>query len=253
MKKSFFGNISFFYQKPLYILAVIIFIQILSIFYYSTKKKDLCGDEFVSLRIHIGFKVRDVFRCYEPITSYEFEKSLKVSKDGRFNYSRVYRNSKLDTGVPPLYYLVLYTAQSIYSLFSTSFSMYPGFILNTLFFVLASYILYFLSCFILEPDLALLPNLLWGFSAGAINSVLCLRMYILATAFYLLLLYCIFTIVRNKNAVLKDYLFLSLTIYFGVLTHYHFVVWASLVLIFFLQVYLSYQFKWLSSSRLSQF
>jgi hypothetical protein len=39
--------------------------------------------------------------------------------------------------------------------------------------------------------------------------------------------------VRNKNAVLKDYLFLSLTIYFGVLTHYHFVVWASLVLIFF--------------------
>jgi hypothetical protein len=86
--------------------------------------------------------------------------------------------------------------------------------------------------------MVLLPNLIWGFSTGAINSVLFLRMYILVTIFYLLLLYVVFNIIHRKNAGLKDYLLLGFTVYCGILSHYHFILWAFLVLsVYFAVIY----------------
>jgi len=235
MKNCFARIYRFFNQKPLYILAVIIFMQLLVIVCYNSKKNTLHFDEAVTLRISNESQLSDIF-CYPKnkfITSQELKNSLKIEKNERFHYDFVYKNSKLDKGVPPLYYLLLHTAYSVYSFFSDDFSMQPGIVLNMVFFVLASIVLYFVSRFIFEPDLALLPNLLWGFSTGAISSVFFLRMYALVTVLYLLLLYIVFNIIRNKNASLKDYVFLGFTIYFGIMTHYHFVVWAFLVIAFY--------------------
>jgi hypothetical protein len=235
MKKYFLRIYYFLKQKPLYALTLIICVQLLVISYYSAQKKNFHIDEIVTLRVSNDHQLVNIF--YYPqnkfIASQELKNSLKIEGNERFHYGSVYKHSKLDKGVPPLYYLLLHTAYSVYSFFSDNFSMWPGIVLNMIFFTFASIVFYFVSRFIFDPVLALLPNLLWGFSAGAINSVFFMRMYVLATLLYLLLLYISFNIIRNKNASLKDFVFLSFIVYFGILTHYHFVVWVFLVMAFY--------------------
>jgi hypothetical protein len=140
--------LSFFSKKPLILLAIMIAAQSLCVIYYSFQKKNVHVDEFVTLRIsneHNRYHKPAAFEENKFINSQEFKNFIKIEEDERFHWNFVYKKSKFDKGVPPIYYLMIHTAYSIYSFFSDDFSMFPGIALNIVLFVLASIVLYFVS------------------------------------------------------------------------------------------------------------
>ena len=233
MPKSISGIFNFFKQKPLVLLAVIIFAQVCVIFYYAGKRSTLHFDEIFVIGQIVANKHQMINKWFDDgkyVPSQQIKDYFRMDKKQRFNYSYVYKESKKDEPIPPLYNFLIYTAYSLHFSFFDDFSIYPGIILNAIFFIFTSILLYFAARFLFTQQLSLLPNLLWGFSTGAINCALCVRIYICAAFFYTALVYVIFSIIKNRQNNTKYFIFLSAAVYFGVLTHYHFLIWIVMVL-----------------------
>ena len=158
-----------------------------------------------------------------------FKEYITVSKTNRFDFSNAYNNQISDSH-PPLYY---YFIHIICSLFPESFSKWYGFGLNIICFILVQILLY-LVCIELFKDekYALLCCLIYGFSAGAIDCYIFIRMYSLLTFFYLLLLYIYIKCFDNKCSVGKA-LSIITTITLGGLTQYHFWGYAFILTLLF--------------------
>jgi len=233
MKEKVSAALNFFKQKPLILLAIIILAQVCVIFHYAGKRNNLHTDE-VFILDHIVSNnygmLHKWFNAEGYVPSEQLKDYFKLDKGQRFNYSRVYKESKKDTPIPPAYNLLIYTLYSVYFSFFDNFSIYPGIIFNVIFFILTNILLYFTSRFLLDEKSALFPSLLWGFSAGAINCALYLRIYALAAFFFTALIYVIFNIIKNKTNNAKHYIFLLFVVYCGILTHYSFITWLAMVL-----------------------
>lgn len=226
-------NIRFF--NPAVLLALIILAQCALILYYAGSKKNFYMDEVATLlTANNSAMTQDGFLEIGRIYSGDELKSAITIGDGeRFKFGFVKRNLLSDPLHVPLYFFSFNAAYSIYSFFSDAFSVYPGIILNLAFFILTGILLYKVSCFIFDSYSALLVNILWGFSTAAINSVLIIRPYSLLTCIFIFLVFCVFTSARKRNIGVLDCFLLWFAVFCGILTHYHFFIFASMVLFLF--------------------
>ncbi len=153
---------------------------------------------------------------------------LTVQNDEKFSYDKVYENQVQDVH-PPVYYVLLHT---ICSFFPDTFSKWFGLALNFLVFIFCQIVLYVLSNRLLKTRFnALLVCCIWGFSIGALNTFIFVRMYALLTLLILLITLIHQRILSGDKLTLKKMTPVVITCIIGGLTHYYF-----LVFLFFLAV-----------------
>ena len=136
----------------------------------------------------------DLVKQEKPIwkTKEEAKEYLTINDGDTLNFFSVYYNQSRDVH-PPLFYFVVHIVSSI--CFGT-FSKYIIFAINLIFFIL--------SCLILRKILILLDRrpltiplmILYGFSIGAISTVIFLRMYQMLVFFTLFSLYLHINIIK---------------------------------------------------------
>jgi len=213
------------------ILAVIIFFQVLVMVYYLDQKNGYHLDEIYShtqangqLNGYLGRNDVDLYNNWH--TSDYFFESLTVQYGERLEFKPVYQALSRNVH-PPFYHMQLH---AVYSLFLNTWSKWLAGSLNLFWFIAASIMLYLASRLILTGRfLALLPNAVWGFSTGAISSIVFFRMYVVLTFFFVALVYLGLLIIgKNTKANLKYCIALSLVIFFGLFTHLYFIIFFAL-------------------------
>ena len=221
--------------NPLALLALIILAQCALILFYAGHKKNFYMDEVATLLTSndSGMAQTGFFEIGRVYSGDDLKSAITIGAGERFKFGFVKRNLLTDPFQVPFYFFLFHAAYSVYSFFSDGFSLYPGIILNLVFFVLTSLLLYNVSRFIFGRYSALLSNILWGFSTAAINSVLIIRPYALLACIFVLLALSVFRPARAKNMSAADCILLGIAVFFGVLTHYHFLIFAVLVLFCF--------------------
>ena len=211
------------------ILTVSIILQCLVLVYWGNIKEGFHIDEIYSYELannteqpFINWNVDFLSQWHENDYFYN---SLVVAEENRFNYQQVYLNQMKDVH-PPLFYYFLHT---ICSFFPMTFSKWYGIGLNIFFFILTQIILYLLGENLLQNKWkALIPVILYGFSAGAISSVLYIRMYMMLTFWAVLFVYLLSLLWQDPERKLL-YLGRFITMFLGLLTQYYFIIFAFFV------------------------
>lgn len=156
----------------------------------------------------------DIFRDY-----------LTVDKEHRFSYDSVFYNQSKDLH-PPLYYLILHT---ICSFFPGKFSFWYGFAINIIVFLVTQIFLFKLMMSITDSSLAAVSCIiLYGFSIGALNTFIFVRMYAMLTMFGVIYTYFHSELYRTKNFKRNMAFIFPITV-LGALTHHYFLAFAGLV------------------------
>ena len=146
-----------------------------------------------------------------------------------FDYGSVIYNQMQDVH-PPVFYLILHT---ICSFFPEVFSKWHGISINLFFFILTQITLFFLGKEIMNDEKrSLIPVFWYGFSTGALSTILFVRMYMMLTAFCTILVYINYKIYKKPQTI-RNYLLLLITVTLGCLIHYYFYVYAFGVSAFF--------------------
>lgn len=173
------------------------------------------------------------------LSSDYFKEYLTVQDNERFAYKSVYNNQSRDVH-PPLYYFLFHT---IASFTPNVFSKWTGMTLNILLFIASWLILYKLSkIFLKDSYLSLLPPVIWGFSSGAISSIVFIRMYVLMTLFVLLTSYFHIKAMKMESFKKSTLGWIYLITFLGVMTHYYYVIFACFISIIYC-IYLLYKKK----------
>lgn len=171
------------------------------------------------------------------LSSDYFEEYFTVQDNEKFAYKSVYNNQSRDVH-PPFYYFLFHT---IASLTPNVFSKWTGITLNILLFIISWLVLYKLAKLILKDKyLSLLPPVIWGFSSGAISSVVFIRMYMLMTLFVLLTSYFHVKSVKMQSFNKITLGWIYLITFLGVMTHYYYVIFACFISIIYC-IYLLYK------------
>ncbi len=152
-------------------------------------------------------------------TGDEFIRYVTVQDGERFNYKSVLYNQSCDVH-PPLYYLSVHT---ICSLFPDHFSKWYAAILNLVFLVGSTCVLFRTVLHIgFSSGKAALTVLLWGLSRAGLSDAIFLRMYMMLTFWTLLALYLHAKLFRDQNIMtLCSLFFVNLA---GFLTQYYYYV-----------------------------
>ena len=144
-----------------------------------------------------------------------------VQRGHEFDYATVWKNQSEDVH-PPLYYVFVHT---ISSFFPGSFSKWFGLAVNILFYILSGIFVYMISARLFRDRIkALIILIIWGTSAGILNTVVFIRMYMMVSFFILAAIYLHLDLYKRKRPGIKFYTLLFLTTVGGGLTHYYFVV-----------------------------
>lgn len=218
-------------KKIVYILlGFIIMIQLALIVYeFAFKKDGWHSDEMWSYGYANSYYQKDIFQDqdgnvlhYGEWTDTQVLKDYFVVNEGEtFQYDSIYQNQINDLS-PPLHSMILHT---ICSFFPEKFSLWYGFSINVVAFVI-SMIFLFKTAQLLKGDLfALCCCVLFGFTVGARDTFIYLRMYALCTAMILLFLYnllaYIMTYNKDRKLFTKHLLVLCVVSFSGFLTHYY--------------------------------
>ncbi len=161
-------------------------------------------------------------------SSDELRKYLTVDKNQSFSYDSVFYNQSKDLH-PPLYYLLLH---SVCSFFPDKFSYWYGFVINIVAFLILQFYLYKLSIIIGKSDLfSLCVVAYYGFTSGALNTFVFVRMYSMLTMIAVISVYYHADLYRNLESdsdklkhILIKLVFITLA---GCLTHHFFLVFAG--------------------------
>lgn len=214
----------------LLVFLMILSLQFLVLAYYGEIKSGFHIDEMFSYglsnAIDKPIPLQDDLSLYNRwIDSEYFKNYIVVSEHEKFSYQAVYHNQTQDVH-PPFYYMVLHT---LCSFFPGTFSKWYGLSLNIVFFMISNLILFLISKKIFnESWLSLIPPAIWGFSIGAVNSVLFIRMYALLLLFVLFFCY-LHLLLIEQGGNKKRWFCLSLCVFLGFMTHYFFLVFAFFV------------------------
>lgn len=140
------------------------------------------------------------------------------------NYPIAYYNQAKDVH-PPLFYFLVHTMQI---LFYGKFSKYVIFSINVCFAILSLVLIKRLMGKMKKEYLAIPAMILYGFSMGAISTVIFLRMYMMLSFFVLMFISVCFDIVKNNYEIDKKTWFrLGLVCILGYLTQYYFCIFAG--------------------------
>lgn len=157
---------------------------------------------------------------------------ITVQEDERFAYDSIYHNIEHDLHAP-LQIAILHT---ICSFFPNSFSLWYGFVINMVSFVVLMIFAFRLAKLMTNSDFfALAFTAFYGFCDGALNNFVFVRMYSMVTAIFMALLFFTFRLMKTRKMA-KNIPWMALCVFLGALTHHYFLL-ASGVLIFFISVY----------------
>lgn len=242
---------------PVLILAVIIVLQIANITnVIVNKKKGYHSDEIYSYGLSNSFYQPFISSDYFSQTEYKnvdewisgqmLRDYVTVQPGETFRYDSVWYNQANDRH-PPLYYAVLHT---ICSFFPNTYSPVFGYIINYICFIVMQIFLYKLALNMLKSKyLALLLCCFWGFSTGATDLTIFIRMYCMLAMMTVIFMYLhseMYRISRQsgQKPPLKMYIALMVITTLGALTQYMFLIVAFFTAVFFCVYYLvKRQFK----------
>lgn len=222
------------------ILAVIILLQLVTLVYLFTAKKNIYDcDEYYSYGLSNSYKRPFISPfSYEKglggeltyhYTGDEFKYYLRTSPDTRFRYDSVYYNQAHDT-IPPLYYLILHT---ICSVRTGHFSWYYAFVINLLCFIPTQIFIYLIGLKVTRSKfLSLLTVAFWGFTLGGISCFIFLRMYAMLTMFGAMFTYYSINAQTEKKLSKKTCIMLAVSAFLGAMTHHNFLIFAFFLTLF---------------------
>lgn len=204
-------------------LTIIIIVQIFAMIYAIQKRGGFHIDEFYShglMQYDNAFIINDEDFYNEWHDKEYFKQYLTVKSNEIWDFKNVYRNQILDVH-PPLYYLLLKIAAT-FNL--DNFSIWPGSILNMIFFLFSTIVLYKIGNKIFKNKwYSIIVCLMNGLCIGVIESVMLVRMYQL-TMLNVLLLLDWHLCKREKELANRDLIQLGILIITGFLTHYYYAI-----------------------------
>lgn len=157
---------------------------------------------------------------------------ITVQEGERFAYDSIYHNLKYDLHAP-LELMILHT---ICSFFPNSFSLWYGFAINMVSFVIMMIFAFRLAKLMTNSDFfALAFSAFYGFCDGTLNNFVFVRMYSMVTALFMALLFFTFRLMKTRKMA-KNIPWMALCVFLGSLTHHYF-LFASGVLILFVSIY----------------
>ena len=166
---------------------------------------------------------------------------ITVEPEHRFNYASVYINAAGDLN-PPFHYYILHT---ICSLFPGTFSKWYGFIINIVSFAIGQFFLFKMSERITKGSTvaSFCVILLYGFSVGALNTTIFLRMYSMATCIAIMFTYFSFELFVNrrnkdKKKIVKLLIAIFVSCFLGAYSLHLFLVYAFGITICYTLYYL---------------
>lgn len=216
------------------VLAAVLVLQIFCMIYYANQKQGYFVDELWSYGLSNSYYHPHVYSDdaleQKWVSGEYFRNYLEVLPNQRFQYGSVIYNQTQDFH-PPLFYMVLHT---VCSLFPRTFSKWYGIIPNIAYFAVIDICLFYLAKKLFQKEwLALIPVVIYGFSAGAISNVIYIRMYVLLTMFTLLLLNLHLRWIINEKIEKREFLMLLVIPYMGYMSHYYFFVLAFFTAAFY--------------------
>lgn len=187
-------------------LAIIIIIQVVYIScMFGINKQGFHSDEMWNYGFANSTEGKhvyesDVEKQLKNFDSWQSSDNLRnyitVDKNEIFNYAAIYRNAANDYN-PPLGYMMLHF---ICSLFPGTWSKWYCFALNIICFVIMQIYIYRLAKSVTKSEAAgLLSAFFFGFTAGARNITIFLRIYAPATMFAAMLVYYMHVLYASKD------------------------------------------------------
>lgn len=241
--------------KKIVFRVVIGIIMFANILFWCEKKEGFHGDEIYSYHFVSAVEYPSI-NADRPETSYlntwhtaeYYSDYFEISAAEAFDLSGVWESIKEDVH-PPIYYLLLELICSM--LFIDNFTKWSGLILNIIFFVLTICMLYLLAKKVTDSSGGMLVCIAYGFSVGAINTIVFIRMYMVLTLATVCICYIHAKLweylVENNIDYYKRfrwYIALVATMLLGTLTQYYFWIFAFfLCAIFFLCILLYRKWK----------
>lgn len=215
------------------ILFIIIVAQVSYITYcFEVKKKDFHSDEIWSYGpansydypfFYVTRDWSDTQHFDEWIDGSEMNSYLAVDEGEQFAYNQIYENTSKDLH-QPLYFWILHT---ICSFFPGSFSWWYAFSLNLLFFVLGQVFLFLMIKKITDNDfVALMVCILYGFSQGAVNNTVYIRMYSMITTLGIISMYLHALLYKEPQKIKRVLPAIWIVTFLGGITHSFFLVFA---------------------------
>lgn len=223
--------------------GIFFFALVANLLYWGSRKEGYFCDEVYSYhytnRVEAPYITADEEETWQKTwhDSDFFRDYLTMSEDEIFDIKGVLKSIEQDPH-PPIFYLLMELSCSAFSvLFPGVFSKWCGIAVNIFFFVLAIIVLYKLSKEILQSDFwAMSVCALYGFSAGAVSTVVFIRMYMIYTFFALLFAYVnalLWKKVWDEKEDSNNGAFFALfaTAVLGILTQYYFFIYAFFICI----------------------
>jgi len=221
--------------KAYIILFILIALQLFRIIYsFAFLREDYHSDEAWSYGLANSYYDPFIFETpdhtqqthfNEWFSAEEFRNYLTVSPEQRFSYGSVFFNLACDNH-PPLFFVILHT---ICSFFPGKFSFWYGFAINIPAFIILQFFLFRLSEEITESKFtALCTCVFFGFSPGALNMFVFVRMYAMLTMLAVISAYLHTMLFKTKN--FRKYLapVFAVTLA-GILTHRFYLAYAGIL------------------------
>ncbi len=223
-------------------LILIITAQCILLFFYAENKNGFHVDEMWSYGLSNSYDAPFFYpkgymddindqQFNNWMSGQQFLEYITVQPNEQFAYNRVYYNQTQDVH-PPFYYFILHT---ICSLFPDTFSKWFGIGVNIALFAICQFFLYFVSMrfFCGNNICALMVNSLWGFSMGAVNTVIFIRMYMLMTLLALISVHLHGLIMEKRQTTsVSLHIAIGITSYLGFMTQYYFLFISMFLAIF---------------------
>lgn len=213
------------------LLAVLILAQLAVITWFADAKDGFDVDELWTFGLANSYD--------EPFVTYEYGEWMDGSVLADYltvgnhahEYLNVYENQAADVH-PPLYYLCIHAVCSVFK----AFSKWNGIAVNMSCFAVTQIALFALSCRVLSKEEqgwgmitpeALGPVAVYGFGAGAVSSVVFIRMYAMMTM-WAVLLALVLVLLWQKGQQKKRMFVLKAVLILGFLTQYYFLIFACM-------------------------
>ncbi len=220
-------------KRTFFLLLIIILIQTAVIVYsFAFLKEDFHSDEQWSFGLSNSYYEPYIFQdADETGLSYTnqwvspeiFHNYMTVQEDQRFNYKSVFYNQSKDLH-PPLFYSVLHT---ICSFFPDRLSYWYGFAINIPVFIITQIFLFASVRKITKSDVSAIAGcILYGFSVGALNTYVFIRMYAMCTMWCTILAY-LHIRMHKQEKIAGTLPLIFLTTLAGALTHHFFLSFAG--------------------------
>ena len=219
-------------------LAVIIALSLTQIIiYFAFFKQGYHSDEIWSYGYANSYYQKDIHidedgnltHMNEWTDTQVLKDYIEVNKGERFRYDSIYHNQILDLS-PPLHSMVLHT---ICSFFPDRFSRWYSFSINIVSFVIAMIFLFKSATLLKNENFALCCCALYGFSMGARDTYIYLRMYAMGTAMTMILLYNVIRYLqrynKEKKIMNRNLAAIWIVSLLSFLTHYHLVAFMGIM------------------------